>query len=51
MDTTISTPEIGFEIHAGVWHDEGFERRTVQELAGGAAGSDFTDAWGPNLDS
>lgn len=41
--------ELGFEIHAGVWHDEGFERRTVQELAGGAAGSDFTDAWGPNL--
>ncbi len=41
--------ELGFVIRAGVWHDEGFESRTVKELAGGAVGSDFTDAWGSNL--
>lgn len=41
--------ELGFSLRYGVWHDEGFEKKTVRELSGGAVGSDFTDAWGPMM--
>lgn len=32
--------EMGFEIHAGTWHDTAFEAKTLRELAGGVCGRD-----------
>ena len=32
--------DMGFEIHAGIWHDVGFEARTLKELCPGRLGRD-----------
>ena len=41
--------ELGFPIHAGLWHDGGFETATLQKLGGKALGFDYASPLGPNL--
>jgi len=41
--------ELGFAIHAGTWHDSGFEAATLEKLAGKALGFDFSSPLGANL--
>jgi Xaa-Pro aminopeptidase len=38
--------ELGFVIHAGTWHDTGFEAATIKKLAGAAPGFDFASPLG-----
>jgi Xaa-Pro aminopeptidase len=38
--------DLGFEIHAGTWHDNGFEAEAIKKLAGPAPGFDFASPLG-----
>jgi Xaa-Pro aminopeptidase len=40
--------ELGFAIHAGTWHNNGFEAAALEKLAGKALGLDFSSPLGIN---
>ncbi len=40
--------ELGFVIHAGTWHDNGFEAAAIEKFAGKNAGFDFASPLGIN---